>query len=251
MRIGWCAPLARAQAVARLGFDYIEPQLSPLIGELGLAGAKAAVRASPLPTPVFGVILPYGLPTVGPEVKPDAIREHFGRAAEVLEAASAEVMVFGSGWGRVIPPGWPRADAETQFMDALGWAADAFAGAGVTIVVEPQNHTETNFINTVAEAVDIARRLEREAVRAMADFHHMVIEGEALDILTEAADGIAHVQLADTGRLTPGTGDYDYPGFARRLLASGYKGRISGEVMYDATEAEMAASLAFLRRTFG
>lgn len=46
-------------------------------------------------------------------------------------------------------------------MDALSWAAEAFAGSGVVIALEAQNRLECNLVRLVGEAVDLARRLDR------------------------------------------------------------------------------------------
>jgi sugar phosphate isomerase/epimerase len=246
MQIGWCAPLDRAESVARAGYDFIEPQLAPLIGAFGLAEAKRRVRAAPLPTPVFGVLLPYGLPVVGPAVDRPALRAHFARAAELLEAAEAEVVVFGSGWGRMVPEGGSRADAQAQFMDAVAMVSEAVAGAGVVVAVEAQNAKETNFVNRVEEAAAVARRAGRSNVRAMADSYHMAEEAEPPAILAAAADVIVHLQLADIGRKAPGLGGYDFHAFFRPLRAAGYAGRASVELMADAPEAEMGRARAYV-----
>jgi hypothetical protein len=35
-------------------------------------------------------------------------RAYLGRAAELLEAAGARIVVYGSGWSRNLPEGWSR-----------------------------------------------------------------------------------------------------------------------------------------------
>ena len=74
------------------------------------------------------------------------------------------------------------------------------------LVIEPLNRAESNIANSVAEGVRFAEAVSRPEVKVLADFYHMDEENEPLDELVVNAGWLAHVHLADTGRMSPGTG---------------------------------------------
>lgn len=250
MRLGWCAPLHDAPLLRRLGFDFIEAPLAPLgLEDQGtFAVAREAVRASPLPISAFNTLFPRDLRVVGPDVDFHRIDDYLARVVEILNAAKAEVVVFGSGWARNVPEGWERARAEAQLTAALSWCADALEDTRCTLVIEPLNRKESNIINSVAEGVGFAARVDRPEIRVLADFYHMDEEREPLGALSVNRDWLAHIHVADTGRRNPGTGTYDYDRFFGHLRAIGYAGMISAECTVEDREADMRHSLAFMRR---
>lgn len=250
MRLGWCAPLRDAPLLRRLGFDFIEVALAPLGLEdkATLATAKKAALSSPLPTSAFNTFFPRDIRVVGPDIDVPRVRDYLARAAEILGEAGARVVVLGSGWARNVPEGWERARAEEQFTETLSWCAGALEGTGCTLVIEPLNRKESNIVNSVAEGVDFAERVNRPEIRVLADFYHMDEEREPLEALRANHDWLAHIHVADTGRRNPGTGSYDYDGFFGHLRAIGYAGMISAECEIGEPEADMRHSLEFMRR---
>jgi sugar phosphate isomerase/epimerase len=159
--------------------------------------------------------------------------------------------VLGSGWTRNIPEGWSTLEAEDEFLATLDWCADALRGSGATLVIEPLNRKESNLVNSVADGARLAKRLGRDEVRGLADFYHMDEEHEPLDALREHGAWLAHIHLADTGRLNPGTGEYDYAAFFGHLKSCGYSGLLSAECGFKGEPlASMRASAAFMRRAW-
>lgn len=132
-------------------------------------------------------------------------------------------------------------------MQAFGWAADAFAGTGTTVAIEPQNYQEANIIRLVPEAAEYAREVARDEVKAMVDFYHVYEEQAPLEDVSANAEWIVHVQTADTGRRHPGSGSHDYPGIAAQLALKGYDETITVEVMIELTGQQIADSLEFMR----
>ena len=250
-RLGWCAPLRDAAKVRDLGYDFLEVPLAPfgLEDEASLAAAKKAVAGSPLPLTVFNWFYPQDFRTVGDAVDRHRIQSYLKRAAELMQHAGARCAVLGSAWSRNVPDGFSREKARAQILESYGWVADAFAGSGVAIGIEAQNRKEANIITTLAEAVDYARALNRpEIVRVMADFYHMDEEAEPLSHLERFGDWIMHVQLADSKRLNPGTGTYDWEAFFAKLRAGGYRDTVSVECMVPIPAEGMRQSQLFLRR---
>ena len=253
MQFGWCAPVSEAPLLAALGFDFIELPLATmnLEDDTSFASAKSAVRGLPVPPLAFNVFMPRDMRVVGPEIDEIRVKAYLGRAAEVLEAAGAQIVVYGSGWSRNLPDGWPRDRQEAQFIQALDWSADALQGSGVTLVIEPLNPKELDIATSVDEGARFAAAVDRPEIRVLADFYHMDEEAEPFDTLVRNASWLAHIHLADTGRKNPGTGCYPYAEFFGRLKEAGYKGLLSAECSVDDPEANRRASLAFLRDAWG
>ena len=97
----------------------------------------------------------------------------------------------------------------------------------------------------------MAKRVDMPEVAVLADFYHMDEEDEPLSNIADAGAQLAHVHVADTGRLYPGTGSYDYPGFWAALGEAGYDARISVECNWRDFPSEVAPAMAFLRQSHG
>ena len=251
--IGWCGPLDRAADMHAAGLDYIEAQLVPMALEdnAAFASAKARIRELPLPALAMSYLFPHDVRIVGPEADETRNRAYFDRVVDVLALAKSRVVVLGSGWTRNIPEGWTQAQAEEAFLKTLASCADALKGVGTTLVIEPLNRKESNLVNSVADGVRLAKLLNRPEVRGLADFYHMDEEHEALETLFDNGAWLAHIHLADTGRLNPGTGQYDYPNFFRNLQRSGYRGLLSAECgCVGEPVAAMQLSMAFIEQAW-
>ncbi len=249
---GWCRGIEDAALLRELGFDYIECALSALQleNEEEYRRRLSDYLDSPLPVSAFNVFFPAGIKVVGPDVDDGRVRRYVAKAAEALGRIGARIAVLGSGGARNIPDGWERARAEEQFLRLLDNIADEFEGTGVTLAIEPLNTKESNIVNSVTEAVRFVRQINRRPIRVLADFYHMDEENEPLDTLAEHKDWLAHIHIADTGRLSPGTGLYPYDRFADKLREAGYTGMISAECKVNEPEKELPASLAFMKQTF-
>jgi sugar phosphate isomerase/epimerase len=246
--LGWCAPLENAELVRDAGYDYLEPPLAPLLLPETGVNARQRLAKAPLPTPVFSNFFPRDMRVVGPAVDRAHLADYLARAAELLQKAGAQCAVMGSAWARNVPHGFSRDAARQQILECCMMTADAFAGSGVVIGLEAQNRKEANIITSLGEAAWYARTVNRPEIRIIADLYHMEEEAEPLSVLTELAPLIVHVQLADSGRLNPGTGHYDYDRFFRLLRDGGYAGTVSVECMIAVAPDQMRRSQEFLRR---
>ena len=252
-QIGWCGTPDKAADMHAAGLDYIELQLVPLKLEddAAFTAAKSLVRQLPLPAPVMSYLFPHDLRLVGPEVHESRARAYIDRVAELMSIAGAKHVVYGSGWTRNVPEGFDRTQAEDQFLHALDWCAKTLASIGATLVIEPLNRKESNQCNHVADGVQFARRTGLTNVKGLADFYHVDEEQESLTTLGEFGSELAHVHLADTGRMNPGTGSYDYPHFFGQLKGAGYRGRLSGECGIKGDPVTgMRMSAEFLRKAW-
>lgn len=252
MKIGCCVPRERIRSAREAGFAFAElavtENLQPLVDEAAWRPVRQEILAGGLPVEAANVFFPGDWHLIGPQVDAAATRAYIETAVRRAQEIGIQVMVFGSGKARSIPQGYPEDRARQELQQVLRLLGEAGARHGVTIAFEPLRKAETNLVHTVAEATAIVRPLQLPRLQVLADFYHMDEEGEPLDNLLLPGELLAHVHVADTGRLAPGTGHYDYATFVARLRQAGYQGRISVECRWTDWEREAGQAFAFLKR---
>lgn len=108
--------------------------------------------------------------------------------------------------------------------------AKVAADAGVTLAIEPLNRFESDMINTAADAVRMIKDVNHPALQIGLDGFHMSIEEKSMeDAFITAGDLLAHVQVAENYRGTPGTGQTNWESWKKGLQSIGYKGAVSIE----------------------
>jgi sugar phosphate isomerase/epimerase len=249
-KIGWCMGIEQAALLAGKGFDYIECPLSalPLEDDRALAEVLPLYMNSPIKVCAMNLFIPQGMMIVGPQADRERIRQYVRKAGVVASQIGVKLVVLGSGRARMIPDGWQRQQAEAQLLEWLGMIAEEWHGNGITLALEPLNRKESNLINSVAEAVQLVKQLNSPVVRVLADFYHMDEEAEPLETILDHKDWIAHIHIADTGRLAPGTGSYPYERFTEILREINYTGMISAECSLLETDNELENSFDFMKK---
>ena len=147
-----------------------------------------------------------------------------------------------------LPDAVQAQDELDSYVRGLELLAPRAEATGVTITVEPLIRYETHLINSLADAVAVAQRVDSPAVRVMADFFHMNTEEDDIPTSIQAAgDWIAHVHLADSNRRQPGTGHLDFVAGFSALHAAGYAGALALECRLRGDPAQaLAGSVAYL-----
>lgn len=247
IRLGVCRPLQDIQAVASIGYDYLETPLSPLamMDDADFREASRQAARADIGVEVFNVLMPASLSIVGPHAMSGAeIDAYLNKAFQCAAALSGRLIIFGSGRSRRRPDGFPEDTAREQLDDFLRRAHDISGRYGITIAIEPLNQSECNQINQVRQVIAIVRRLALSNITVMGDLYHMMLESEPMEALSEAGGLLTHVHTAAlTGRAYPHPDDgVDYGALFGLLSAMSYQGRISVEgttsnFMEDATTA--------------
>ncbi len=250
MQFGVCTGIENAETARTAGFAFIEPTVRSLHSGKDFTVIQAAYAAAGLPTPTFNVFVPGELKITGPAVDMAKLQAYVAESLGRVKSVGGELVVFGSGGARNIPDGFDRDTAWQQLIDFLQMVAVEADKTGISITIEPLNRKESNVINSVAEGVALAQAVARPSIRVLADLYHMQEENEALATVVENAPWLAHVHVADSGRLAPGTGSYPYPEFFGHLKSTGYAGRIAVECKWQDFEEEAGAAVAFLRKTW-
>jgi len=117
-----------------------------------------------------------------------------------------------------------------ELVDALSTWVGGLPAGKAALFIEPLNRSEAFLVNTVGQAVDIARRVNSPRVMALADLFHMNIEERHLGKpLREAGSLLGHVHIADNNRLQPGKGCLDFITPFSALQDIAYDGYVSIE----------------------
>ena len=123
--------------------------------------------------------------------------------------------------------------------------------AGVTVLLEPLNRYECDYINTLADGVAAADEIGAPNLKLLADTFHMNIEEADLEAsLRRAGPLIGHVHLADSNREAPGHGHLNMAAILHTLDEIGYAGYLALEVLPlpDARRAIRDGIQAVMRR---
>jgi sugar phosphate isomerase/epimerase len=126
----------------------------------------------------------------------------------------------------------PKDEAERLFIEMARELCEYAAGKGVTLILEPVNRYEIDFVNSVEEGVELMKKVDMPNMKLMPDVFHMNIEDRTVGAeLARHIDYIAYVHLADSNRLAPGWGHTDFSDIISHLKRAGYDGWLSVEIL--------------------
>jgi sugar phosphate isomerase/epimerase len=121
---------------------------------------------------------------------------------------------------------------ERLFIDMARRICDMGGPKGVTLMIEPVNRYELNFVNSVDDAAKLLARVERTNVGIMPDVFHMNIEDAHVgDALYRNAKWVSYVHFADSNRLAPGQGHLDFADVFSGLQRAKWDGWVSIEIL--------------------
>ena len=131
--------------------------------------------------------------------------------------------------------------AATESVRSFAEYAEAF---GVRLAIEPINRYETNFLNTVEQALQFIDDVGADNLVVLPDTFHMNIEEASMSKpLARAGQKVGYVHFADSNRLAPGEGHINFVEIARELEKTNYAGYISAEIL-PIPDSRTAAELA-------
>lgn len=162
-----------------------------------------------------------------------------------------KIMVFGSPKQRDVVEGITYAQAFDYAAETFEAVLPACERAGVTLCMEPLGPMETNFCRTVAETVELVRRMDHPRFRLMLDTKAMVAEEEGRPAtIRRYAEYVAHYHANDDNLREPGSGEVDFGPILGALEAIEYGGYVSVEIFkFDADpEAVATNALRYMRQ---
>ncbi|HEU5294909.1 MAG TPA: sugar phosphate isomerase/epimerase family protein [Burkholderiaceae bacterium] len=184
------------------------------------------------------LVAPAGLSIVSADA---SVRERTAtvmeRLVELCALMGGRYLVHGSPKQRSVPAGESLAVARSRTLECLARAARRAQDCGVTYCIEPLAPRETDFINTVAEAVAIVDEMASPTLKTMIDCSAAgQAEREPVGALMARwmpTGHIAHVQVNDPNRRGPGQGDMAFAPVIATLLRMQAEGHYRGLVAVE------------------
>jgi len=181
-------------------------------------------------------------------------RDYLSCLLDLCSDLGGKVLVLGSPKQRSLVAGQTRQGAWKRAVELLSSVLDKAGELDLTICLEPLSTKETDFINTVAEGMQMVRRINHPNLKIHLDVKAMCSEETPVpDIIrsVKAAD-IGHFHVNDSNLYGPGMGDVEYAPIAEAIKDVGWDKWLSVEVFkYDPDPETIARkSSEYLRSYF-
>jgi D-psicose/D-tagatose/L-ribulose 3-epimerase len=155
-------------------------------------------------------------------------------------------LVHGSGSQRTVQAGWDASLAWEHARETFAVCARAAETRNVTYCLEPLRRAETNFLNTMDEALQMVRAVGNPHLKMVVDSRHTLFNettGLPRVIAEVHRQGcLAHVHVNDLTGKGPGFGETQLTPALRALCELGYAGYVSVEVFDYAPDPRTIAS---------
>lgn len=158
--------------------------------------------------------------------------DYLNKVVDLAADFEAPTVIVGSGGiTRNFEPGWDRPKSIACMQEVLHTVGDHAEEKGVVLAVEAINRYETQFLNTMQEASEFVLQIDHPNVRTMADTYHMNIEEkDPAESVRKYGYLLQNLHLADSNRMAPGDGHFDFKSVVQALKDIGYSKVCSYEV---------------------
>jgi 5-keto-L-gluconate epimerase len=238
------------EKVARLGYDGVELALLDA-DEIKVDVIRKALETYALEVPVVSSGRVFAEGHVWFTHPDKTVRD---QAVELMKGLIRLAAQFGAkvNVGRVrgfIAPDESCATAEGRFVECLRECADFAGERQVQMLIEPVNRYETNYINSVPDALAALDQVARPNIAVMPDVFHMNIEDASITGgFRQAGARVGYVHFADSNRRAPGQGHLDFAEIVGVLNDIGYDGYVTAEILpYPDPDTAAANAIEFLR----
>jgi sugar phosphate isomerase/epimerase len=154
-----------------------------------------------------------------------------------------DLMVLGSPKQRSLLPGVSPDQAFDSAADTLRQAMPAIADFGVTLCMEPLSPAETDFVNTCAEALRLAEKVNHPNIVLHLDVKAMSSEPTPVtDLIRRHGAKAGHFHVNDPNLRGPGFGDVDFVPIFEAIEDAAYDRWISLEVFDYKPDPETIAT---------
>jgi sugar phosphate isomerase/epimerase len=250
--VGVCRSPDQADVIRASGGEFLEVScrhwLVPDKPRDAFLERLEQLRTAAVPVLAANSFLPRSLPCVGPTADHDRVLAYAAVAFRRANEAGIRVVTFGSAGARHVPDGYPRADADLQFVALLARLGPLARAHDLTVSVEPLQRSESNMINRVSEARRLVAAVQHPNVGVTADLFHMLRESEAAESIREAGSLIRHVHIAEQGdRTPPGHAGDDFRSYFRALRDIGYNGLVSIECRWQDLAFQLPRAVQTIR----
>jgi D-psicose/D-tagatose/L-ribulose 3-epimerase len=216
--------------IKEAGFDGVEiPLLRPK--DLQASSIRKAVEANGLETNCCTALVDgHSLISDSPDIR-RRTQQHLKDVAKAAAEAGAKI-VCGPLYSPVgYLPGRRRTGDEWK------WAVEGFQAVGetlaahqVTFAIEPLNRFETYFLNTAADAAQLAKEIDHPNIGILFDTFHANIEEKNIAAgYTTVGPYLKHVHTCENDRGIPGSGHVEWKEVFQALRSLNYEGWLTIE----------------------
>ena len=215
--------------IKSLGYDYAESHCQEIARK-----DKAyldEMKATGLPVVAANCFI--GMKIVGEEKDETKIKDYLESLFANASYLGLEYLVFGSSAARRIPDGMSLEEGRSEIVDFLKKLVVPLAEKyNLPVAIEPLRPEECNAINTIADGVEIAKKVNSPYVKVLADVAHMYVQNESMESLLEYRDWVVHAHTSnpdpdnslDCKRIFPAENDeFSQASFVEPLKAIGVK----------------------------
>lgn len=253
MKFGACVgtDIEKMKYIKEIGFDYAESHCQELVNK-PMEHIEAMKNVG---IPVLSANCFIGLRLLGPEKDEAAIAEYLEKLFARASYLGLKYLVFGSSGARRIPEGMSLEEGRSEIVDFLKDHVVPVCEKykTITIAIEPLRPQECNAVNTVADGVEIAKKVNSPYVKVLADVAHMFYQNEDLNSLESFKGWLVHAHTSNPDvppemnrkRIYPKEGDgYDQSVFLKALAAAGVEQcSVEAEVIDFRVDAENAVRI--------
>ena len=252
---GVCTTVSQYPVVHQAGYTYVEPAVREFLvpdkddaAFLENLAEQQRLNAKIVSCVVF---IPAQMKITGTETKHDDILDWAETAFSRAQKAGIPHIVLGSGGARRVPDDFSKDEATQQFValcKRLGPVAQKY---GVTVVVEPLNTGETNFINSLKDGAEIVEAVNHPNIQLLCDIYHMLKENEPASEIVRYGKYLKHCHIAEKeDRAAPGTGGEDFTEYFKALKQIKYTGCISIEGRFDDFNTRVVSALKYMQEQY-
>lgn len=215
--IGCCASFNKQVQLKGAGFSFLESKFADLENN----------TFNILPLYAINNLIPRSMHFFGQNNTYSEIKNLTKKIFQQSLDKKVSLLTLGSGKSRI------SSDLKHDSMiwfDYLRFINKLCEETGIIVGIEPLSKEETNFINTIDEAIYF---LECEAfshIGVTADIYHFTKEHDSLESIKKHMNKIVHVHISDKNRDFPTHIDSDLELFLKTLQNNGYHGSISIEI---------------------
>ena len=191
IEIGCCSPLVDSEEILSNSFDYLEIRAS----ELSSQNCDKNIK-------YVNSFLPRDLSLFKKEDL-EKIKEIAKEIVHNCKLSGIKIITFGSGKTRRIKSKTINPREEIIWCNFLHYLDDLAGKKDLKIALEPLTTKETNFINTVEEAVFWIEKLKLKNFGVTLDSYHFYEMQDSLNEIEDYKKHVIHAHIADENQLVP------------------------------------------------
>jgi len=246
---------------AQLGYDGVEIApytLADSVTEISSLKRKGIRRAAEKSgVEIVGLhwllVKPEGLSINHPdEIIRIRTQEYIEALIHFCADIGGKLLLHGSPHQRTIKEGWNLLQSWDYAKETFRACLETARKRNVTYCIEPLTKANTNFINTVNEALRLVKEIRHPNFKMMFDCRSASAQEKSItEALIRALDSrmLCHIHVNDASGRGPGFGETQFTPILKTLVKNGYKGYISVEVFeFDPDPQTIASrSLGYLK----